>query len=314
MRKLFAGLAIAASTILLAAGTAQAAPTPPLAVPDGFFSGIPPELINPAGSLPGSNDFSCKPTAEHPEPVILVHGTGGGQQTNWGKYAPLLANEGYCVFALTYGGVPGTPWPVSAIGGMLPIEQSAQQFGQFVDRVLAATGASKVNVVGHSQGTWMPSYYLKFLGGADKVDKYVSLAPLWKGVDALGVSQLAPTVKRAGLEQVQADTVEKLCGACFQMAAGTDFMNKMNEGGPYVPQVTYTNIMTRYDEAVVPYTAGFVEAPNATNIVVQDGCALDYAEHAGIAADPIAATHVLNALDPANPRPVPCFFVPPFTG
>lgn len=91
-------------------------------------------------------------------------------------------------------------------------------------------------------------------------------------------------------------------------------MNKMNEGGPYVPQVTYTNIMTRYDEAVVPYTAGFVEAPNATNIVVQDGCALDYAEHAGIAADPIAATHVLNALDPANPRPVPCFFVPPFTG
>ncbi len=58
----------------------------------------------------------------------------------------------------------------------------------------------------------MPSYYLKFLGGADKVDKYVSLAPLWKGVDALGVSQLAPAVKRAGLEQVQADTVEKLCG------------------------------------------------------------------------------------------------------
>ncbi len=73
-------------------------------------------------------------------------------------------------------------------------------------------------------------------------------------------------------------------------------------------------LLTRYDEAVVPYTAGFVEAPNATNIVVQDGCALDYAEHARVAADPIAATHVLNALDPANPRPVPCFFVPPFTG
>ncbi len=81
-----------------------------------------------------------------------------------------------------------------------------------------------------------------------------------------------------------------------------------------MPQVTYTNIMTRYDEAVVPYTAGFVEAPNATNIVVQDGCALDYAEHAGIAADPIAATHVLNALDRGESASVPCFFVPPFTG
>lgn len=314
MRKLLAGLALAAAATLGAGATAAAAPTPPLPVPDGFFSGITPELTNPAGSLPGSNDFGCRPTAEHPEPVILVHGTAGGQQTNWGKYAPLLANEGYCVFALTYGGVPGAPWPVSAIGGVLPIEQSARQFGDFVDRVLAATGASKVNVVGHSQGTLMPSYYVKFLGGADKVDKYVSLAPLWKGIDTLGAAGLQQLARQAGLDQAQARTVAQVCGSCFQMIAGSDFMHAMNEGGPYVPQVTYTNIMTRYDEAVVPYTSGFVEAPNATNIVVQDGCSLDYAEHAGIAADPIAATYVLNALDPAHPRPVPCFFVPPFTG
>ncbi|QBJ95940.1 alpha/beta fold hydrolase [Rhodococcus sp. ABRD24] len=313
MRKLFAGIVSAVSGALLisAGGTASAAPLP---VPDGFFAGILPELTNPAGSLPGSNDFSCKPTAEHPEPVILVHGTGGGQQTNWGKYAPMLANEGYCVFSLTYGNVPGTPWPVSAIGGMRPMEESARQFGDFVDRVLASTGAAKVNIVGHSQGTLMPSYYLKFLGGADKVDKYVSLAPLWQGIATPGVAEMQALVKRLGLEQAWEETVEKLCGACFQMAADSEFMTKLNEGGPYVPQVTYTNIMTRYDEAIVPYTRGYVPAPNATNIVVQDGCALDFAEHAGIAADPIAATHVLNALDPAHPRPIPCFFVPPFTG
>ncbi|MGY2060985.1 esterase/lipase family protein, partial [Nocardia gipuzkoensis] len=81
-----------------------------------FFAGIPGELTDPGGALPGSNDWSCRPTAAHPNPVVLLHGTGGGAQTNWGVYVPLLANEGYCVYALTYGAYD-LPWPISAIGG-----------------------------------------------------------------------------------------------------------------------------------------------------------------------------------------------------
>ena len=40
---------------------------------------------------------------------MLVHGTAGNKNTNWQTYAPLLANNGYCVFALTYGVTAGTP-------------------------------------------------------------------------------------------------------------------------------------------------------------------------------------------------------------
>jgi triacylglycerol esterase/lipase EstA (alpha/beta hydrolase family) len=266
----------------LAAGAwlvcAPAATGDPLPVDYNFFSGIPQEIANPGGSLPGSNDFSCKPTAEHPNPVILSHGTAGGQQTNWGTYVPLLKNEGYCVFALTYGVLPG-PWPISALGGLsTDVAAKGAQFAAFADRVLAATGAPKFDVVGHSQGTVIPSYYAHFLGGADKIDKYVSLAPLWKN------SSPAP---------------------------GYDWLREVPT---YLPSITYTNIMTRYDEVVVPYTDGYVEAPNATNIVVQDTCDQDFSEHAGIAGSPRAAAFVLNALDPAHPRPVPCVFVPPFTG
>lgn len=182
------------------AGTASATPMP---VTFNFFSGIPGELAHHGGSLPGSNDFSCRPTPKHPYPVVLAHGTGGSQQTNWGAYVPLLKNEGYCVFALTYGALDDLPWPGPAVGGMGLIEDSAAQFGRFVDKVLAATGASKVDVVGHSQGTVVPAYYAKVLGGRGKIDKQVSIAPAWRGSKAAGADQLLPAARRLGISAAQ---------------------------------------------------------------------------------------------------------------
>src|SRR5699024_8314243 len=129
-------LAAAALLALATASPAAASPvTPaePLPVPSTFFAGIGPELVDPGGSLPGVNDWGCVPSAEHPNPVILLHGTGGGAQTNWGAMAPRIKNAGYCVYALTYGQIPGAPWPVSAIGGMAPMQDSAQQLSDFVD-------------------------------------------------------------------------------------------------------------------------------------------------------------------------------------
>ncbi len=68
--------------------------------------------------------------------------------------------------------------------------------------------------------------------------------------------------------------------------------------------------MTRYDEAVVPYTSGDLAAPGVTNIVVQDQCPNDTSEHGAMAYDPVVAQDVLNALDPANARPVSCGEMP----
>lgn len=304
------GAALTALGFLAVPATAQGLPLP---VEYNFLSGIPAELTHPGGSLPGSNDSNCKPTAAHPNPVILVHGTGGAQQTNWGTYAPLLANEGYCVFAPTYGTLANLPWPVTAVGGFNSIERSAGELAVFVDRVLAATGASKVDIVGHSQGTLMPTYYVKHLGGAGKVDKYVSLAPLWNGTNAGAGAEITSYLRRLGITGLDA-LLDPLCGACTEMVTGSPFITELQAGGMAVSGITYTNIMTRYDELVVPYTSGILVAPNSTNVVVQDGCAQDYSEHAGIAGSRRAATYVLNALDPVHPRPVPCEFAPPFTG
>ncbi|WP_137725403.1 lipase family alpha/beta hydrolase [Prescottella subtropica] len=304
--------AVLTAVALAAPGGAAADPLP---VPHNFFAGAAAETADPGGSLPGSNDWSCTPTAEHPRPVILVHGTGANRQTNWATYVPLLKNEGYCVFAPTYGVVPGSQWPRSAFGGLTPPADSAHELSAFVDQVLAATGAEKVDIVGHSQGTLMPGYYVRFLGGADKVENYVSLAPLWLGAGAFRSGEITEFARQFGLRPLQEQTFGQLCAACLDMAPGTDFVDAMNAaGGPYAPGVHYTNIATRYDELVVPYTNGLVPGPDTVNVVVQDGCPQDLSEHLAIAASPVAAGYVLNALDPEHPRPVPCLPIAPLTG
>lgn len=306
MRKSRSAMFVMGVGLALVVGGAPAASAAPLPVPPTFFSGIGPELINPDGDLPGVNEWDCEPSAAHPNPVILVHGTAGGAQTNWGPMAPRLKNEGYCVYALTYGSLPGATWPASALGGVTRMEDSAAELSGFVDKVLAASGALKVDFVGHSQGTLMPNYFVKSLGGAAKVGRYVSLAPLWEGTGTELGGELI-----SGSDSVT-DVLEPYSAG--QMVTGSDFLAQMHAGGVYAPGVEYVNIMTRYDEAVLPYTSGYLEGPNATNIVVQDGCDLDFSDHVAIAASARSQRYVLNALDPAHAEAVPCVFTPPFFG
>jgi len=270
-------------------------------------------LLDPAAPPPGANDFTCKPTAAHPRPVVLVHGLGATMGENWATLAPLLANEGYCVFALTYGTAPGE----QVVGGLAPMEDSSAELAAFVDRVLAATGAAKVDLVGHSEGTVMPQWYLKFRGGAAKVNRYVAITPIYGGTTLDGIGALAQTLMDAFPQYSRyfAGGFARFCGSCLEFLRGSEFNRRLYADGVYaVPGVTYTTIMTKYDELVTPYTSGRLAAPNATNIVVQKQCGLDYAEHVAVAFDPVVARDVLNALDPAHRKPVPCRLVLPVVG
>ena len=309
---------IAACAALLAATLAGFAATPGAGAATGYpvvynISAARGVLTDPTGPPPGANDFSCKPSAAHPTPVVLVHGLGATMGENWATYAPLLANNGYCVFALTYGLGAGEQF----VGGLQAMEQSSAELAAFVDKVLAATGAGKVDLVGHSEGTVMPQYYLKFRGGAAKVDKYVAITPLYHGTTLLGIGSLI-TALEAAFPQYAApisDLFDAQCGSCQEFLRGSPFLTHLYGDGVFaVPGVAYTTIMTKYDELVTPYTSGQLDAPNATNIVVQNQCPLDFADHIAMAFDPTVGQDILNALDPAHPKPVPCRLVLPGVG
>ncbi|MCI3929644.1 esterase/lipase family protein [Streptomyces sp. AN091965] len=281
LRALTAALLITGAATLTPTATAAASPA------------------SAAASAPtrGWNDYDCRPSAAHPRPVVLVHGTFANSVDNWLVLAPYLVGRGYCVFSLDYGQLPLVP----LVHGLGPVEKSAEQLDVYVDEVLEATGAEEVDLVGHSQGGMMPRHYLKFLGGAAKVNALVGLAPDNHGTTLLGLTKLLPYFP--GVEALLTTATPGLA----DQIAGSKFLTRLNAGGDTVPGVRYTVIATRYDEVVTPYRSQFLDGPNVRNVLLQDLCPVDLSEHVAIGVlDRVAHHEVANALDPAHATPTTC--------
>jgi triacylglycerol esterase/lipase EstA (alpha/beta hydrolase family) len=300
-------LAAAAALTLASVFTVPARASTTLPVNYDFITGATTNALSPATPPPGANLSSCKLTAAHPDPVILVHGTAANMDDNWQAASPLLANNGYCVYAFNYGGSS----PTSVIQGIGDIPTSAAELSTFVNTVLSETGASKVDLVGHSEGGMMPRYYLNFLGGASKVNDFVAFAPSNYGTT---LDNLATLVNLLGVASYINGPLSSACPACGQQEQGSAFLAHLN-AIPTVSGPKYTVIESKDDEIVTPYTNAILPAaPNVTNVIVQNQCVLDASDHLEIAADPIALADMLNALDPSAPVKVPCQVVLPLTG
>ncbi|WP_410668785.1 esterase/lipase family protein [Amycolatopsis sp. cmx-4-68] len=301
---LTAALATAVA-LVLGAGTVQAAerePTGP--VQPNILTAALYSLGAPTIAPPGANDWNCKPSDRHPNPVLLSNGTTANAYENWANLSQKLADAGYCVFAGNFGGAPGAF--LQTVG---PIVDTTKALAAFGDKILQATGAAKLDVVGHSQGGMNIRYWIKYLGGAGKISRLVGLSPSNHGTDLFGLLstlEMVPGVPAA---------LGAVCQACNEQAVGSDFLTDLNAGGETVPGIQYTVIQTRYDDVVTPYTSAFLEAaPNVKNILLQNVCGLDFTDHLGITYDPVAEGLVLNALDPAHAKTPPCVPVPPVIG
>ncbi len=294
--------------VLVGATVTTLAATGALLVPSGAPAvergGTDPAAAPP----PGANDFSCRPTRRHPFPVVLVPGTFESRAKNWSTLSPVLADAGYCVFALNYGETDG----VYATG---PIQRSAEELDAFVNKVLRRTDTRKVVIVGHSQGGMMPRQYMRFEGGRTKVRSLVGIAPSNHGTRGLITPSPDGTTPPPSGDS---------CRACDQQQAGSRFLKRLNRDGDLVHAnhrrrqgPFYTVISTRYDEVVTPYRSQFLAGParRVTNIVIQDVCPADPIEHDQAPNDPVVHQLVLEALShkraPADPTPqIDCLAAP----
>ncbi|MEU7143521.1 alpha/beta fold hydrolase [Nocardia sp. NPDC046473] len=312
-------------------GTATADPAPEMAthasdtagygpvLPQGDAAWIGYGMLGDTDLAPqGANDWACKPTAEHPRPVILLHGSWSSALGGFSRLSPQLSQAGYCVFALNYGrpDIAGAglvqPW----IGAVGPITESARQLAVFVERVLAATGAGQVDMIGHSHGGLVIRQYLKDGGGADpqdpaanKVGKVITFGATNHGTTLLGLGSLAVAVQQH-LSSGFLPLLQEFIGpGGLEQLSGSPYLMQLNADGDTVPGVEYTVIATRYDEVSTPFYATYLtEGPGAIvhNVLLQDGCPLDTSTHNGLPYSPRVATITLRALDPDSTPELAC--------
>lgn len=306
----------ALAACLTAGSVAVAAPAASAALPVTYNAIAAGQALiaGPNASPPGANDWACTPTAAHPRPVVLVHATGVNMGLNWNALSPLLKNNGYCVFAFNYG---MTQLSLGGfIGGLGPIPASGATMSAFIDRVLAATGAPKVDLVGHSQGGLLLKYYISGLGGGTKVGRAVAMAPTIHGSTLSGLTHIGDALRPiAGwlVDGVYAALAGAAPGARDQ-AVTSEFMKAMNQLPDTAGGAKLTVISTVYDAVVTPVSAQRPIGPDTAWIVLQRQCVLDFVDHVGMAFDSIALRNVLNALDPSTARSIRCKFITPFIG
>jgi triacylglycerol lipase len=131
-------------------------------------------------------------------PILFVHGWNSNAST-WNTMISRFQADG---------------WPSSRLRAFsYDTSQSnavtAQTVQQEVDKLLASTGASQVDIVTHSMGGLSSRYYIKNLASSGKVDRWVSLGGPNHGT-----------------------TSGNLCSstACVEMRIGSTFLNNLNAG------------------------------------------------------------------------------------
>ncbi|MET7683121.1 triacylglycerol lipase [Streptomyces sp. NPDC005423] len=171
-------------------------------------------------------------------PIVFVHGLSSSS-TSWNDWVADFEADGYSsseLYAWSY------DWKQSNV-------TTAQQLATEIKSVLAATGASKVDVIGHSMGTLSSRYFLKNLSGTSYVSHFVSVAGVNHGT-----------------------SIASLCGwlytSCKEMQTGSSFLTALNSGDETPGSVSYAAYWSDCDAAIDPDTSA--ELSGATNVDV--GC------------------------------------------
>lgn len=293
-RRRAACLVVAASSIALLLA-APASASAKYHVTSNIVAGAAQALHDPSASPAGVNVAGCRLSSAHPRPVILVNGTFANMIDDWSGLGPRLANLGYCVYTTPLGANPHSF--IQTIGS---VPASARQLASFVSSVQRRTGASTVDLVGHSQGGMLAEYYAKVLHGAANVHTIVGLSPSTHGTTLDGLARFAEAIPGA------TKVVSAGCPACTDQLSNSSVIRALNDGPVAQPGVSYTIIETYTETVVTPAGSAFIREPGVHNLWLQHYCLFDPTGHVSLPYDPVVQKLVENALDPAHARTVGC--------
>lgn len=165
------------------------------------------------------------------DPILFVHGWNSSGST-WNTMIAKFKADGWTTAELN-------SWSYNTSQSNAT---TAAQVRDKVDSILAATGATKVDLISHSMGGLSTRYYVKNLGGDAKVDEFVSLGGPNHGTDT--------------------------AWACFQtscteMRPGSTFLANLNAGDETPGLVNYRTWWSPCDEVINPDSS--VALSGATN-------------------------------------------------
>ena len=194
---------------------------------------------------------STTPSITH-VPVLFVHGRTKDKY-DWDWMINKFVSDGWSrdiLYAFTF----ANPSDGSTGANM----RNAQQIAAWVDQILAETGAKKVDLVSHSMGGLSTRFYIKSLGGVNKVDDYVSLATPQHGSTA----QVGEEAKPDSVLLELLNAGDETPGGILSDTLGSrdDPVGEGGYTGTHVPgNVTWTSIWSKTDGTVVPGESGMLD-------------------------------------------------------
>lgn len=194
---------------------------------------------------------TAPPTVAH-DPILFVHGWNSSG-TTWTTMIAAFKAAGWSDAELNN-------WSYNYSQSNAT---TASQLATKVDQILAATGATKVDLISHSMGGLSTRYFVKFLGGDAKVDDWVSLGGPNHGTDTANFCF---------------DT------SCGEMRVGSSFLANLNAGDETPGSVNYRTWWSGCDEVINPDSS--VALSGATN--TQTACL----SHSALHEDPTVFAQV----------------------
>ncbi|MBV7294379.1 alpha/beta fold hydrolase [Corynebacterium sp. TAE3-ERU12] len=274
--------------------------------PVAFYRQLRSPGLMPAGL---ADDVSDAAGSEN-VPVVLIHGTWMSAYSTFAMLAPELKKAGFNCYSFDYGADPDCfVGKNKGVAGTADLTASTAEVERRINEVLERTGADRVDLVCHSQGSIHGRAYAKKYG-ADKVRTIVSLGGNHHGVTLGGVATVGTALEKIGIPAFAMAT-KALGPAGLQQVPGAEVFDGLNGASEVVEGVRYVNLATKFDWIATPWRGAFLDyrrdAPQATsrqvtNIHVPDLAPGEWPDHLSMLYSPVVAQQIIASLKGTQPQ------------